>query len=278
MAKKAGQGAGTGSRAGGRPTGSASAGAGGPGSGRAGGPADSRGLGQSRSAELLWGEPGRPNRGPKPGLSVERIVRAAIDIADAEGLGAVSMQRVAGEFGFTTMSLYRYVPGKSELIDLMIDTAVGQPPDLSSINGGWRPKLAEWARLTFDCFRRHPWFLAEALHRIVGPNQLGFLESAVAAFRGTVLTGEEIMGSVLAVNGFVRSFAPFAADVGAAEPGEWEQAITGMIRQHADRFPALTAVMAEAASGPPQFDDFEFGLQRVLDGIEVYMERGAARR
>ena len=76
---------------------------------------------QTRSVELLWGQPERPNRGPKPGLSVERIVRVAIEIADAEGLPAVSMQRVASEFGFTTMSLYRYVPGKNELIDLMIE-------------------------------------------------------------------------------------------------------------------------------------------------------------
>src|SRR6266496_4469960 len=101
------------------------------------------------SAELLWGQRERPSRGPKPGLSLDGIVRAAIKIADAEGLDAVSMQRVAAEFGFATMSLYRYVPGKSELIDLMIDTAIGPPPDLSVIPGGWRPKLTVWARHTW---------------------------------------------------------------------------------------------------------------------------------
>src|SRR5262249_19832448 len=111
----------------------------------------------------------------------------------------------------------------------------------------------------------------------MGPNQLGFLESAVAALSGSGLTGEEIMGSVLAVNGYVRSLAPFSAEM-TASSNEWSDAIVAVIRQHADRFPALTAAMAEGAFGPLKFDEFEFGLQRVLDGIEVYIERGSARR
>jgi AcrR family transcriptional regulator len=229
----------------------------------------------AKSVELLWGSPERPSRGPKPGLSVERIVRAAIELADRDGLGALSMQRVAAEFGFTTMSLYRYVPGKSELIDLMIDTAVGEPPDLSAIPGGWRPKLAEWARLTWVVFQRHPWFLAEATQRIMGPNQLGFLETAVATLGRCGLTGEEIMASVLMVNGYVRSLAPFSGELAGAS-NEWGNAVGALIRQHADRFPALNAAIAEGAFGPSEFDDFEFGLQRVLDGLEVYIER--ARR
>jgi AcrR family transcriptional regulator len=245
---------------------SAAPGAGGPPSGNS-----------ARGMELLWGETARPSRGPKPAMSVERIVRAAIGIADAEGMGAVSMQRVAAEFGFTTMALYRYVPGKSELIDLMVDTAVGEPPDLSAIEGGWRPKLAEWARLTWGCFQRHPWFLTEATRRIMGPNQLGFLESAVLALRGSGLTGQEVLSSVLVVNGHVRSLAPFISELNPDAARDWEDAVVGSIRQHSDRFPALGAAMAEGAFAP-EFDDFEFGLQRVLDGIEVYIERGAARR
>src|SRR5512139_2166546 len=88
---------------------------------------------QSRSVELLWRAQERPRPGPKPGLSLDRIVQASIELADAEGLDAISMQRVAGAFGFTTMSLYRYVPGKAELIDLMIDMSLGPPPDLSAV-------------------------------------------------------------------------------------------------------------------------------------------------
>ena len=75
----------------------------------------------SRSLELLWGLGERPSRGPKPGLTLDRIVTAAVAVADAEGLGALSMRRVATDLGVGTMSLYRYVPGKAELLDLMLD-------------------------------------------------------------------------------------------------------------------------------------------------------------
>ncbi|MBK3547134.1 TetR/AcrR family transcriptional regulator, partial [Streptomyces sp. MBT60] len=81
----------------------------------------------ARSLELLWGTGERPSRGPKPGLTLDRIVTAAVAVADAEGLAAVSMRRLSTELGTGTMSLYRYVPGKSELLDLMFDRVLGEP-------------------------------------------------------------------------------------------------------------------------------------------------------
>lgn len=82
---------------------------------------------QAGCVEVLWGPGPRPTRGPKPALSLERIARAGIEAADSDGLAAISMQRVAERLGFTKMSLYRYVPGKAELIALMTDTAIGAP-------------------------------------------------------------------------------------------------------------------------------------------------------
>src|SRR5215207_6107774 len=96
--------------------------------------------GLDRTLELLWGARRRPRRGPKPSLSVEQIVSAAVEVADDEGLAALSMQRVAERLGFTTMSLYRYVPGKGELIDLMLDAAFGRPPDPEDEAPNWRTK------------------------------------------------------------------------------------------------------------------------------------------
>ena len=93
---------------------------------------------RARTMELLWGVQKKPSRGPKPSMSVGRIVRAAIEIADAEGLGALSMGRVAEELGFTTMSLYRYVPGKAELIDVMLDSVMGEavgPEEAGAVGG-----------------------------------------------------------------------------------------------------------------------------------------------
>lgn len=230
------------------------------------------------SVDLLWGAVERPSRGPKPAMSLEEIVRAAVLVADTEGLGAVSMQRVAKEFGFTTMSLYRYVPGKSELIDLMVDTVVGPPPDLSGFDG-WRGKIDQWARLSWVVFQRHPWFLDAALHRIMGPNQLGWLEAAVAALSGYGLRGKDLLDTVLVVNGHVRSLAPFAPTRVPAKnelsPQEWAMANYTQITTHPEMFPALMAAIADDAFDLDDDSEFEFGLQRILDGIEVLIKERA---
>src|SRR3954453_16348748 len=107
------------------------------------------------SVEFLWGERAQPTRGPKPALTLERIADAAVAVADAEGLAAVSMQRVAAELGKTKMSLYRYLPGKAELVALMVEQAIGEPPELRA--GGWREALTEWSELLFAAYLRHPW-------------------------------------------------------------------------------------------------------------------------
>src|ERR1700742_4126867 len=97
------------------------------------------------TADFLWHDRAKPTRGPKPALTLEQIADAAIAIADAEGLAAVSMQRVAADLGYTKMSLYRYLPGKAELVSLMLERGVGEPPALTA--GGWREALTEWSRL-----------------------------------------------------------------------------------------------------------------------------------
>src|SRR3984957_4776793 len=79
--------------------------------------------------DLLWGTRDRPRRGPRPSLSLDRIVAAAISLADEEGLANLSMQRLAERLGCAKMALYRYVPGKSELVALMVDAALGDPPE-----------------------------------------------------------------------------------------------------------------------------------------------------
>jgi len=231
-----------------------------------------------RSADLLWGgaDADRPARGPKPRISLGAIVEAGIRIADADGLNAVSMQRVAAEFGFTTMSLYRYVPGKNELIALMVDTAIGSAPDLGA--DGWRAALRNWAIATWDVFSRHPWFLEAAFGSMMGPNQLGWLEAAVAAVAPSGLSGPDLMDAVLVVNGHVRSMAPFhiaarAEQKPAALPNdEWDSAIIGLITGNSERFPALTAAIRDGAFGPDdESQGFEFGLERILDGIDAYL-------
>src|SRR5436190_23908188 len=106
---------------------------------------------------LLWENRPPPKRGPMPTLRLDEITRAGIELADRDGLGALTMQRVAEAVGVTKMALYRYVPGKTELVALMVEGAVGAPPQAPP--GDWRARLEDWAQRLLERFARHPWAL-----------------------------------------------------------------------------------------------------------------------
>ncbi|WP_016881942.1 MULTISPECIES: TetR/AcrR family transcriptional regulator [unclassified Rhodococcus (in: high G+C Gram-positive bacteria)] len=226
---------------------------------------------QPRTAELLWGSPERPKRGPKPALSLEQIVATAISMADAEGLATLSMQRLAEDLGFTKMSLYRYTPGKAELTALMLDAALGPAPDLSEIDGGWRAALHEWALRMWAGLRRHPWVVDVAVGpRVMGPNELDWLETGLDALRDTGLTGGERLDAVVLITGHVRSLAQQTTAPGAETdtPEKSLNAImTGILADHADRYPQVTAAFASASATSGQDDALEFGLARIFDGL-----------
>ncbi|REF00685.1 TetR/AcrR family transcriptional regulator [Thermomonospora umbrina] len=221
------------------------------------------------TVELLWGVRPSPSRGPRPAFTIEDIAKAAMDIADAEGLTALSMQRVAGELGFTKMALYRYVRGKAELIAVMIEEAVGEPPDLSAVPGGWRGRLQHWAQHLWETWDRHPWLPgATTGERVMGPKEIGWTEIAVAALVGTGLSGSEQMDAVLLLSGHVRNTRS-TASAGTQPWTTQRQPDLSTLPDHAaDRFPALSAAIASAADPTPDRSR-EFGLQRLLDGLEV---------
>ncbi|MFI9719541.1 TetR/AcrR family transcriptional regulator [Streptomyces sp. NPDC052396] len=224
--------------------------------------------------QLLWGPHAAPARGPRRTLDLDRIARAGVELADTEGLAAVSMQRLAERLGVTKMALYRYAPGKTELIALMVDTALGPYPDGAG-GAGWRAALEDWAARLLEAFGRHPWALAATLGpRLPGPAELSWLEAAVAALDGTGLSGAERMDAAVLLTGHVRMIAEQARATGPAH-GADEQftALMGeVLREHGARFPALVA----AASQPGGRDQaWEFGLRRILDGLAVLIEHRA---
>src|SRR5580692_6317953 len=138
--------------------------------------------------DLLWGRRERGKRGPRPGLSADQIVDAAIRLADAEGLEAVSMARVAAELGFTTMSLYRYVDSKEELLQLMWNGSARGAEDLVLEGDGWRPRLRMWAIVQRDMIDLHPWISQMPMAAPpVAPNSLVFVERGLATMDGTPL-------------------------------------------------------------------------------------------
>ncbi|MFJ6378820.1 TetR/AcrR family transcriptional regulator [Kitasatospora sp. NPDC092039] len=226
------------------------------------------------TVRLLWGPPAKPTRGPKPALSLERIAAAGVEVADAEGLGAVSMQKVAGLLDFTKMSLYRYVPGKAELIALMVESAVDAPPDAPE-GADWREQLTAWAHHLAGSFERHPWLLdATVGARAIGPRELAWLERVVAALDGHGLTGPERMDAAVLLTGHVRGIA--AQSRAAGPVGTPEAALLAalgtVVQEHADRFPAVAAAMAEPGG---RDQALEFGLDRILDGLAALIERRA---
>ncbi|MCD2469499.1 TetR/AcrR family transcriptional regulator [Streptomyces sp. MBT42] len=223
---------------------------------------------------LLWGEQEQPRRGPKPTLTPERIVAAAIAIADAEGLDAVSMQRVAADLGVTTMALYRYFPGKGELVDLMADSVLGTPPEDIGRLEGWRAQLTAWARACWALYRAHPWILtATAMRRqLMGPNQLAWLDAALAALAPAGLTAAQQHDTVLLIIGHIRSLAQQLVHADEEGDQEWNRLAGEVLERHGHRYPALAAAIAAGAFAPQGDDPLDYGLHRILDGVTYLIE------
>lgn len=229
--------------------------------------------------EAAWGLRDHPRKGPKPGLTLHKIVAAAISVADRDGLDAVSMARVAAELGAAPMSLYRHVTSKDELLDLMTDTAWGPPPS-GVADGDWRDKLSAWAWAMFTSMFRHPWALKVPVSGLpVYPNNVAWFEQGLAAFDGTPLTEQHKASVALLVSGYVRIHASTAADIEAAMRAEnaedsgqaWMIKYRDIMTAIADpvRFPATARLLKSGVfdtADPPE-DEFAFGLERILDGI-----------
>ncbi len=236
----------------------------------------------ARTLELLWGVRQAPSRGPKPGLDVPRIVRAAVELADAEGLPALSMRRLADRLGVSTMSLYTYVPGKAELIDLMMETVLDEQSRPERVEGGWRGRLEQIARENWALFLRHPWMLNVATSRPpLGPNVIAKYDYELRAVSELGLTDVEMDSVVSLLAGFVSSAARGAVEAAQAtartgiSDEQWWAASAPLLEKlfDAERYPTAARVGAAAgaeygAASDPEHG-FEFGLQRMLDGIEV---------
>ncbi|QWB24879.1 MULTISPECIES: TetR/AcrR family transcriptional regulator [Streptomyces] len=234
----------------------------------------------TRTLELLWDTGRRPSRGPKPTLTLDRIVEAAVQLADAEGLGGLSMRRVAAELGTGTMSLYRYIPGKNELLDLMLDRVQRPTGELAGPDDGWRAALEAVAHENLARYRRHPWLLQVNQSRpILGPSALDGMERILTRIRPMGLTDPELVSVIIMIDGYVVGAARTQVHEQEAErrtgltDTEFWQAQVPVLEQvmASGRYPVM-ASLSEDAFGT-DFDHFEFGLQRMLDGLDVVVAR-----
>ncbi|MGP4044227.1 TetR/AcrR family transcriptional regulator [Streptomyces sp. 2A115] len=233
-----------------------------------------------RTLELLWDTGRRPSRGPKPGLTLDRIVETAVRIADAEGLEAVSMRRISTELGTGTMSLYRYVPGKGELLDLMLDRVQRPGDDVTALGENWRATLEALARESLALYQRHPWLLRVNQSRpVLGPSAIDGMEKVISRIKPMGLRDPELVSVVIMIDSYVtgaartRLYAQEAehrtgltdAEFWAAQYPVLEKVMTS------GRYPVMASLSDDAFS--TEFDHFEFGLQRILDGLEAFVER-----
>ncbi|GAA2610267.1 TetR/AcrR family transcriptional regulator [Dactylosporangium fulvum] len=238
-----------------------------------------------RSIELLWGTTPAPKRGPKPKFTVAGIVTVAVALADAEGLTAVSMRRVAEQLGVTAMSLYTYVPSKAELLDVMVDVVSAEAVRPAYESDGWRARLHEVARINWELYRRHPWLLQIATTRpVLGPNVIAKYDFELRAFEGAEvpdINTDMLLSLVLNyVAGAVRAVvqADQAAQTTGMTEEEWWGAYAPLLAEvlDASRFPTAArvgqAAGEEYGAGDP-VRAYEFGLERVLDGIDAMLSR-----
>jgi len=236
--------------------------------------------------DLLWGRRERGKRGPRAGLSADAIVAAAVRIADAEGLEAVSMARVAHELGFTTMSLYRHVASKEELLQLMWNASALGAEDLVIDGDGWRSRLREWAIIQRDMIDRHPWITQMPMAAPpVAPNSLHFVERGLETLDGTGLADADKLRILGMIASYTLSEARMAADAARAAA---QAAATGGPSGPPVSFEALLRELVDEKTYPrlhriawadtdlataSEREEFLFGVDRILDGVQSLMDR-----
>ncbi|MES9544050.1 TetR/AcrR family transcriptional regulator C-terminal domain-containing protein [Actinomadura sp. NPDC000600] len=247
-----------------------------------------------RSMDLLWrgAEPSRRGPGPRPGLSVEVIVDAAIAVADAEGMAALSMRAVGERLGRTAMALYTYVPGKAELVDLMYDRALAELPGGYDASDGWRAALVRWAEDSWEFYLRHPWMLQVSQARpVLGPNEYRALEALLGVLARTGLPARRVRRAVSALSSVVRGAAQTLAesrqvvrDTGMSEERWWygrAGALEDLAPGFTECFPLVAWLDAEGGLAVDEDvpyleraarEAFEGGLALVLDGIAAAVD------
>ena len=247
--------------------------------------------------DLLWGRRGPGSRGPRRGLSVDDVTAAAISVADREGLEAVSMARVAKELGFTTMGLYRYVTSKDELLQLMWNASAQGSEDVVVAGDGWRARLRSWAIVQREFIDRHPWITQMTMAAPpVAPNSLTFVERGLEALDGSGLPDADKLRVIGLLSSYALSEARMAHDgaraardaaLAAAAAGQDEPSppwsFEALVRELVDErtYPRLhrlawAAQIGGSPSGADEWEEFLFGVDMILDGVQALIDRSTA--
>ncbi|HET8992798.1 MULTISPECIES: TetR/AcrR family transcriptional regulator C-terminal domain-containing protein [unclassified Rhodococcus (in: high G+C Gram-positive bacteria)] len=240
-----------------------------------------------RDVRLAWGLNNPGTRGPRRGLTLDQVLDAAVAVANTEGLGALSMSRVAKELGFTTMSLYRYVDSKDQLVELAWDRALGPPPELPA-EGSWRQRLDAWATAEYRALREYRWLTEHQIRTApYWPNNMRWLDAGLGAMSDTLLDEEEKVQVTLTISLYVISRARFSWELESAVVDDRVDYPSVMPRiLDPEKYPWVLAAVAAGAFDTDEDEDpavwheydFRFGLERLLDGIDVLIRNKEANR
>jgi AcrR family transcriptional regulator len=244
-------------------------------------------------AELgrLWRLPTESRLGRPAELDVERVVRAAVELADRDGLGGVTLVNVAKALNVTKMSLYRHVGSKDELIALMGDHASGPPPEIDNAADGWRAGLWQWALAHRAIYVRRPWMAQLPVSGPPGgPNAIGWMDALLRVLRESGLDWATKVGLLNVISGYVRHASAMTRQMDEGRRGtgreqaqveqDYGRALAKLVDP--DRFPEAAKLFAspvfetppESTEGEPVDHDFAFGLELILDGVAATITSG----
>lgn len=240
----------------------------------------------ARTLALLWRDPSAvPRRGPARALDLDAVVTAAVDLADADGLAALTMRSVARAVGVAPMTLYTYVPGKAELLDLMVDAVYAAMTRQDTAGRPWRERVTTVADENMALYDAHPWVTeVSTLRPPLGPGLVGKYEHELAALEDLGLPDTARDDCLTLLLSFVRTTAQARAEArtaraeSAMDDRQWWESAGPLLARVLDpeRYPLATRVGAAAGAAHQSAHDpdhgYRFGLARVLDGLAVLVE------
>lgn len=223
---------------------------------------------------LAWGLPAKTSKlGRPPSQSVEQVVEAAIELADAEGFAALSMPKLARKLGLTANAIYRYVRSRDELLVLVAEAGWGPAPDLVSGAGRWRTAATTWTQAMIDRCDVHPWLVDLPVRGApMTPNLLRWTEVVLESLTGAGLSPKEAIQCALLLDVYARRVAGMRRDLRQSSAGSVKSTavrdfLLPLLREHG--YPIVAALMVgDDYSDDIDDSDVTFGLTRILDGIE----------